>query len=79
MGHRGRALRGLGAFAAGLAALWFVPGIGLSPIDPVFAQEEERVMAPELVGAEGWVGVEKPLTLEDLRGKVVLLDFWTYG
>ncbi len=44
-----------------------------------FAQEEERVMAPELEGAEGWVGVEKPLTLKDLRGKVVLLDFWTYG
>ena len=33
--------------------------------------------APEL--AEGaWVNSE-PLTLQKLRGRVVLVDFWTYG
>ncbi len=26
-----------------------------------------------------WLNVAGPLTWEDLRGKVVLLDFWTYG
>ena len=26
-----------------------------------------------------WLNVERPLTFEDLQGKVVLLDFWTYG
>jgi hypothetical protein len=26
-----------------------------------------------------WVGVAGPLHLSDLRGKIVLLDFWTYG
>lgn len=26
-----------------------------------------------------WLNVEPPLTLKALRGKVVLLDFWTYG
>ncbi len=26
-----------------------------------------------------WINVAKPLTMDDLRGKVVLLDFWTYG
>lgn len=39
----------------------------------------ERIHAPELSGALDWFNVPGPLTLESLRGKVVLLDFWTYG
>jgi thiol-disulfide isomerase/thioredoxin len=39
----------------------------------------ERIHAPELAGAVDWFNVPAPLTLESLRGKVVLLDFWTYG
>ena len=38
-----------------------------------------RVRAPELAGALEWFNVPGPLTLAALRGKVVLLDFWTYG
>jgi hypothetical protein len=26
-----------------------------------------------------WINSEKPLPLEELRGKVVLLEFWTFG
>lgn len=37
-----------------------------------------RVRAPELRGAGGWLGAE-PLALADLRGKLVLLHFWTAG
>ena len=33
--------------------------------------------APELVGIHQWLNSE-PQTLESLRGKVVLIDFWTY-
>jgi hypothetical protein len=38
-----------------------------------------RVRAPELVGAGGWIntGGSEP-TLADLRGKIALLDFWTF-
>jgi len=34
-------------------------------------------VAPELVGIDSWIN-SNPLTLESLRGKVVLIDFWTY-
>src|SRR5260370_29559880 len=42
-------------------------------------QERGRVRAPELSGGRGWLNTDKPLSLAALKGKVVLLDFWTYG
>jgi hypothetical protein len=33
--------------------------------------------APEVTG-ESWIN-STPLTTESLRGRVVLVDFWTYG
>jgi thiol-disulfide isomerase/thioredoxin len=33
---------------------------------------------PSLAGATGWLN-SKPLTAEGLRGKVVVIDFWTYS
>ncbi len=34
--------------------------------------------APELT-SDTWLNVDAPLRLADLRGKVVLLDMWTFG
>ena len=34
--------------------------------------------APE-INTEVWLNTDQPLRLEELRGKVVLVDFWTYG
>jgi cytochrome c biogenesis protein CcdA/thiol-disulfide isomerase/thioredoxin len=34
--------------------------------------------APDFAGIAGWLN-SKPLTLASLRGKVVLIDFWTYS
>jgi cytochrome c biogenesis protein CcdA/thiol-disulfide isomerase/thioredoxin len=35
-------------------------------------------LAPELTGIDHWLN-SPPLTLAELRGKVVLIDFWTYS
>ncbi|MGW3283717.1 NHL domain-containing thioredoxin family protein [Streptomyces sp. NPDC001002] len=38
-----------------------------------------RVRAPELVGKGGWLNTgDKRYTLADLRGRIVVLDFWTF-
>jgi thiol-disulfide isomerase/thioredoxin len=36
------------------------------------------VRAPEFPAGLEWLNTERPLTLAALRGKVVILDFWTY-
>lgn len=41
--------------------------------------QQGKVRAPELNGGKSWLNTDKPLSLQALRGKVVLLDFWTYG
>jgi DNA-binding beta-propeller fold protein YncE len=42
-------------------------------------QPQGPIAAPSLDGATGWLNVSAPVTIEQLRGKVVILDFWTYG
>src|SRR6267154_5530637 len=39
---------------------------------------QAKTRAPELTGGAGWLNTDKPISIEGLRGKVVLLDFWTY-
>ncbi|MEE9162905.1 MAG: thioredoxin-like domain-containing protein [Candidatus Neomarinimicrobiota bacterium] len=36
------------------------------------------VAAPEFPEGMDWLNTSRPLTMAELRGKVVLLDFWTY-
>lgn len=65
--------------AVGLAcaAGWYFPG--RSGADKAAKQPEKRrrVEAPELEGGIAWLNTAGPLRLKDLRGKIVLLDFWT--
>ena len=45
--------------------------------EPINEPPPDGPLAPELVGTQEWVNSD-PLTIEGLRGKVVLIDFWTY-
>lgn len=53
------------------------------PEGTVHAQERRSgagtVEAPDFPPGMEWLNVARPLTMADLRGKAVLLDFWTYG
>ena len=37
------------------------------------------VNAPDFPEGADWINTSAPINIEDLRGKIVLLDFWTYG
>lgn len=39
---------------------------------------ESRTPAAEFTGLDGWIN-SRPLSLQGLRGKVVLIDFWTFS
>lgn len=46
---------------------------------PAPAPRRARVRAPELIGKGGWLNTGgTPYTLADLRGRIVILDFWTF-
>ena len=36
------------------------------------------VNAPDFPSSVEWINTDRPLSMEDLRGKLVVLDFWTY-
>jgi cytochrome c-type biogenesis protein len=54
--------------------------VGVTPVKkPSFPLEYDgTVTAPEFAGLSNWAN-SSPLTLAGLRGKVVLIDFWTYS
>lgn len=58
-----------------LSILFLFP-LGLKTVS---AQANQKIRAAELAGGKGWLNTDKPLSLAALKGKVVLLDFWTYG
>jgi thiol-disulfide isomerase/thioredoxin len=59
-------------WAAGVLAL-----LGVLAMPAASAHAENRA-APDFVGITQWLN-SGPLHMRDLRGKVVLVDFWTYG
>lgn len=57
-----------------------IPGIcgEAARATPVVTAAASQRIAPDFAGINNWFN-SKPLNLADLRGKVVLVDFWTYG
>jgi thiol-disulfide isomerase/thioredoxin len=85
-GHRGTQRfsdKKFGAFCLSLRPLWLIflvfSHVAFSKGLEMPVQERPRIRAPELTGHHGWLNTDKPLSLAALKGKVVLLDFWTYG
>ncbi len=75
---RGQSRRTLIAVALVAAACWSV----LADRTIAVAQEPPSIVGSSplygLSGATGWIN-SKPLTTKELKGKVVLVDFWTYS
>ena len=65
-----------------VAALTYATGLSKKLLVPFFGssteyKNSESATAPELASGD-WINSE-PLKLKDLRGRVVLIDFWTFG
>jgi thiol-disulfide isomerase/thioredoxin len=43
------------------------------------APQKPQALAPDFPAGLEWLNTDRPLSLKELRGKFVLLDFWTYG
>jgi len=65
-------------FSWGSGAL--ILGLSLTAVSWAGAQQPAamRMPAPELRGIDEWIN-RKPTSLADLKGKVVVLHFWTFG
>lgn len=67
---------------------WRVPRAQVSnhrgrPSDPTRRSQNldatDAAAAPEFPSGLRWLNTDRPATLEQLRGKIVVLDFWTYA
>lgn len=55
----------------------FVPAVS-DGVQKVQIDKSQFSSAPELAGISNYINTE-PITLADLKGKVVIVDFWTYS
>ena len=67
-----------GSFLPGVLSFLALVGLAAGPLAQTPARAQDvGSRAPELDGGTDWLNTDKPLHLKDLRGKIVVLDFWT--
>ena len=61
--------------------MFLVGAYGRMPLHPILVDISSmvRVRAPAFDHTVPWLNSDRPLSLNELRGQLVLLDFWTYG
>lgn len=55
-----------------------LPMFAADPEDSINIQFDGQVDAPDFPTGVEWLNTKSPLSIKDLKGKIVLLDFWTY-
>ena len=73
--HKLPGFRAIGIASAILLALLAILGMGLMREGHAAASAAPEIARPGLQ----WFNVAKPVTIASLRGRVVILDFWTEG
>jgi cytochrome c biogenesis protein CcdA/thiol-disulfide isomerase/thioredoxin len=72
---------GFMAFGSGVFSSVSLPSFSM-PVSQQGGELQDGLVqpypAPDFAGIEAWINSE-PLTMQKLRGKVVLVDFWTYS
>ena len=80
--RRARWFVGLAIVAVGARFLIGAAGAGdSSPPDGKIVNVQQVAppeVRPSFAGGLGWLNTAGPIRMEELRGKIVLLDFWTY-
>ena len=66
------------AFIALIAAAVVALASAVGAQDAAARKDRPLPRAPDLDGATGWLNTDKPISIADLKGQVVLIDFWTY-